>query len=148
MQTNVLCFVDLSTMQLRTPTHASLIHHNAGREQLWVCRLSDGELSDVEVATLAVVFLGVIKVQWSDHGHRNKVMAYSMCITQGMPAGLTGKDVQIDYIAACVACAGLKVSDRCQTVILIASKINLPSYLLELCVDSNWASVKSLGNDT
>jgi hypothetical protein len=74
-------------------------------------------------------------------------MAYSMCITQGMPAGLTGKDVQIDYIAACVACAGLKVSDRCQTVILIASKINLPSYLLELCVDSNWASVKSLGND-
>jgi len=54
-----------------------------------------------------------------------------------MPAGLTGKDVQIDYIAACVACAGLKVSDRCQTVILIASKINLPSYLLELCVDSN-----------
>ena len=49
-----------------------------------------------------------------------------MCITQGMPAGLTGNVAQIDYIAACVACAGLKVSDRCQTVISIASKINLP----------------------
>jgi len=53
-------------------------------------------------------------------------MAYSMCITQSMPAGLTGNVAQIDYIAACVACAGLKVSDRCQTVILKASKINLP----------------------
>jgi hypothetical protein len=58
-----------------------------------------------------------------------------------MPAGLTGNVAQIDYIAACVACAGLKVSDRCQSVIFIGSNTNLPSYLLELCEDSNWPSV-------
>ena len=76
-------------------------------------------------------------MQWTDHGHKDEVLAYSICILQGMPAGLTGNVAQIDYIAACVACAGLKVSDRFQTVILIASKSNLPSYLLELCEAGN-----------